>query len=393
MTPTDDRLIMFPIRDQDIYEMYKKAQKAVWFIEEVDLAEDPRDWERLSDNERHFLKYVLAFFATSDSVVNENLVQNFADEVQVWEARAFYGFQIAIENIHTEMYSQLLMTYVPNRCLAVIDDVTGQGHSLTTAEADRVRLGQTVKYDTRSRRIVGNSSDSSSSSSAQEESKSDDEGDEHLLVQGRVVLERDMLFHSIETIPVVRRKIAWAQRWTDRSRASFAERVIAYACVEGIFFSASFCSIFWMKKRNLMPGLCFSNELISKDEGLHCDFAVLMYSKLVAKLPVERVHEIVRSAVDIECEFVTDAIPVELIGMNSGLMRQYVRFVTDRLLVALDVPPLYGDTNPFDWMELISVPRKTNFFERKVSEYQKANVGGSSEGAESHHTFALDADF
>ena len=278
-----------------------------------------QDWHSLNDNERHFIKHVLAFFAASDGIVNENLALNFSNEVQIAEARCFYGFQIAIENIHSEAYSLLIDTYV-------------QDHD-----------------------------------------------------------EKNGLFRAIETIPAVKKKADWALRWTDASSASFAERVVAFAAVEGIFFSGSFCAIFWLKKRGLMPGLTFSNELISRDEGLHCDFACLMYSMLENKLPVSRVHDIVCDAVECEMEFVSEALPVELIGMNSDLMKQYIRFVADRLLRALGVPAVYGSTNPFDWMELISLQGKTNFFEKRVGEYAKAGVG--NEGENQNHVFSLDEDF
>jgi len=270
----------------------------------------------MTHNEQHFVKHVLAFFAASDGIVNENLAMNFANEVQVPEARCFYGFQIAIENIHSEVYSLLIDTY--------------------------------VKEDQ----------------------------------------EKSHLLNAIETIPCVTKKAEWALRWTDSSRASFAERVVAFAAVEGIFFSGSFCSIFWLKKRGMMPGLSFSNELISRDEGLHCDFACLLYKMLENKLPEDRVHEIIRDAVDCEKEFVVDALPVELIGMNSKLMTQYIEFVADRLLGALGVTKIYGTDNPFEWMDLISMEGKTNFFEKRVGEYAKAGVG-----AESNMEFSMDEDF
>jgi len=278
-----------------------------------------QDFQKLSDDERHFLKHVLAFFAASDGIVNENLAQNFANEVQIPEARCFYGFQIAIENIHSEVYSLLIDTYVKD-----------------TEE----KLG---------------------------------------------------LFNAMTTVPAVMKKAEWALRWTDASVSSFAERIVAFAAVEGIFFSGSFCAIFWLKKRSLMPGLSFSNELISRDEGLHCDFACLLYNTLENKLPVEQVTAIIAEAVEVEKEFVTEALPVELIGMNSTLMQQYIEFVADRLLVALRCPKKYHAKNPFNWMEMISVEGKTNFFEKRVGEYAKAGVGG--EGKSADKVFCVDEDF
>ena len=297
--------------------MYKKAEASFWTAEELDLSMDHKDWASMTANERHFIKHVLAFFAASDGIVNENLASNFSAEIQSAEARCFYGFQIAIENIHSEVYSLLIDTY--------IKDVT----------------------------------------------------------------EKDRLFNAIETVPCVKRKASWALKWLNRDFASFAERIVAFSAVEGIFFSGSFCSIFWLKKRGLMPGLAFSNELISRDEGMHTDFACLIYSKLANKLSAERVSEIVTEAVSIEVEFVSDALPVELIGMNSALMAQYIRFVADRLLVALGCPKVYNATNPFDFMDMISLEGKTNFFEKRVSEYAKSGVGVSS--AEQRITF--DEDF
>ena len=283
--------------------MYKKAEASFWTAEELDLSSDHKDWARMKDDERHFVSHVLAFFAASDGIVNENLAVNFSSEIQSAEARCFYGFQIAIENIHSEVYSLLIDTYI--------------------------RDGQ----------------------------------------------EKARLFNAIETIPCVTRKANWALKWLNRDYSSFAERIVAFAAVEGIFFSGSFCSIFWLKKRGLMPGLAFSNELISRDEGMHCDFACLIYNKLVNRLSDARVSEIIMEAVSIETEFVSDALPVELIGMNSGLMAQYIRFCADRLLVALKCPKAYNVANPFDFMEMISLEGKTNFFEKRVSEYAKSGVG------------------
>lgn len=301
-----DRFVLFPINHPRIWEMYKQAEASFWTAEEIDLSMDIIDWEnKLNTDEQHFIKHVLAFFAASDGIVNENLAVNFMNEVQYPEARCFYGFQIMIENIHSEAYSLLIDTYIkePN--------------------------------------------------------------------------EKHRLFHAIETVPCVQKKAEWALRWI--TQGSFAERLIAFAAVEGIFFSGSFCSIFWLKKRGLMPGLSFANELISRDEGLHCDFACLLYSQLVNKLPSSTVQQIIESAVSIEREFVCDSLPVKLIGMNADLMCQYIEFVADRLLVALGVPKLYNATNPFDFMELISMQGKTNFFERRVSEYQKSGVMASKE--------------
>lgn len=296
--------------------MYKKAEASFWTAEEIDLASDLKDWENLTSNERHFVSHVLAFFAASDGIVNENLAQNFATEIQSPEARCFYGFQIAVENIHSETYSLLIDTYI------------------------------------------------------------------------RDSAEKNRLLTAIDTVPCVRKKANWALQWCASENASFAERCIAFAAVEGIFFSGSFCAIFWLKKRGLMPGLCFSNELISRDEGLHCDFACLLYSKLIHKLPTARIEDIICDAVEIEKEFVQDALPVELIGMNSRLMCQYIEFCADRLLVALGCPRHYNVPNPFEWMEMISLQGKTNFFEKRVGEYAKSGVG-----CESNHEFDLDADF
>ncbi|CAM9162667.1 unnamed protein product [Ectocarpus sp. 6 AP-2014] len=311
------RFVLFPIQDNEVWQMYKKAEACFWTAEELDLAHDHKDWEGLTDDERHFVKHVLAFFAASDGIVNENLASNFSSEIQLSEARCFYGFQIAIENIHSEVYSLLIDTYVKDAA------------------------------------------------------------------------EKTHLFNAMETVPCVRRKARWALRWCDPKLASYAERLVAFAAVEGIFFSGSFCAVFWLKKRGLMPGLCFSNELISRDEGLHTDFACLLFRKLVNKLPVERVAEIICDAVDIEKEFITSALPVELIGMNSALMRQYIEFCADRLLMELGCEKKYNSTNPFDWMEMISLQGKTNFFEKRVGEYSKSGVGVDAADQE----FTLEADF
>ena len=314
-----DRFVLFPIQQNDIWQFYKKAEASFWTAEEIDLSQDLKDWANLNDGERHFIKHVLAFFAASDGIVNENLAENFVSEVQYTEAKFFYGFQIAIENIHSETYSLLIDTYVKDP------------------------------------------------------------------------KEKDHLFHAIETMDCVKKKADWALRWIDEG--NFAERLIAFAAVEGIFFSGSFCSIFWLKKRGLMPGLSFSNELISRDEGLHCDFACLLYNNhLVNKLPKEKVTKIIEDAVEIEKEFVTDALPVKLIGMNSDLMCQYIEFVADRLLVELGCDKLYNSTNPFDFMEMISLQGKTNFFEKRVGEYQKAGVLNADKEKEKPK-FSLDEDF
>lgn len=311
-----DRFVLFPIKHADIWKMYKQAEASFWTAEEIDLSADLTDWaDRLNDDERHFIKHVLAFFAASDGIVNENLAVNFMNEVQYPEARCFYGYQIMIENIHSETYSLLIDTY--------IKDTT----------------------------------------------------------------EKNRLFNAIETVPAVTRKAEWALRWIEKG--SFAERLVAFAAVEGIFFSGSFCSIFWLKKRGLMPGLSFSNELISRDEGLHCDFACLLYRQLLNKLPESRVLEIITHAVEIEKEFVTEALPVQLIGMNAGLMRQYIEFVADRLLMELGCSKVYNATNPFDFMEMISLQGKTNFFEKKVAEYQKAGVMSDKQA----NTIRFDEDF
>lgn len=311
-----DRFVLFPIKHKNIWEMYKKAEASFWTAEEIDLSADLVDWEsKLSADEKHFIKHVLAFFAASDGIVNENLAVNFMNEVQYPEARCFYGFQIMIENIHSETYSLLIDTYI------------------------------------------------------------------------KETTEKNYLFHALENLPCVTKKGEWALRWIENG--SFAERLVAFAAVEGIFFSGSFCSIFWLKKRGLMPGLTFSNELISRDEGLHCDFACLLYSELQNKLSQQQVHQIIGDAVAIEKEFVSDALPVKLIGMNADLMCQYIEFVADRLLVSLGYTKLFNATNPFDFMEMISLQGKTNFFEKRVAEYQKAGVMSKKE----ENVFKLDEDF
>jgi ribonucleotide reductase beta subunit family protein with ferritin-like domain len=311
------RFVLMPIKYHDIWEMYKKQVASFWTAEEIDLHQDISDWEKkLNDNEKHFIKYVLAFFAASDGIVLENLAEKFCTEIQIPEARCFYGFQIAIENIHSETYSLLIDTYIKDQA------------------------------------------------------------------------EKNFLFNAISNVPVIEKKANWALKWINNTN-SFAERILAFSAVEGIFFSGSFCSIFWLKKRSLMPGLTFSNELISRDEGLHTDFACLLYKHLINKLSQERVHQIISEAVTIEKEFITEALPVELIGMNSRLMSTYIEFVADRLLYALGYSKIYNVQNPFEWMEMISLQGKTNFFEKRVGEYQKAGVMSSAEDK----VFRLDADF
>lgn len=311
-----NRFVIFPIQHNDLWEWYKKQQACFWTAEEIDLHSDLNDWNsKLTDDERYFIKHILAFFAASDGIVNENLAENFVNEVQYSEAKFFYGFQIMMENIHSETYSLLIDTYIK-----------------------------------------------------------DEE-------------EKTKLFQAIDVFPAIKKKAEWALKWIDSD--SFAERLIAFAAVEGIFFSGSFCSIFWLKKRGLLPGLTFSNELISRDEGMHCDFAVHLHNNhLVNKVPKERIKEIIISALDIEREFITESLPVSLIGMNSKLMTQYLEYVTDRLLLEFGCEKVYESTNPFDFMEMISLEGKTNFFEKRVSEYQKAGVKSGGTG-----NISFDADF
>lgn len=311
-----NRFVLFPIEHQDIWEMYKKQQACIWTAEEIDLAQDLNDWRnKLTDDERYFVKNVLAFFAASDGIVNENLADNFVSEVQYTEAKFFYGFQIMMENIHSETYSLLIDTYINDK------------------------------------------------------------------------EEKSRLFNAIETIPAVKKKAEWALKWIDSP--NFQERLVAFAAVEGIFFSGSFCSIFWLKKRGLMPGLSFSNELISRDEGMHCDFAVMLHNNhLVNKVSEARIYEIIISALEIEKEFIIESLPVRLIGMNSELMKQYLEFVADRLLVDLGCSKIYNSENPFDFMMNISLQGKTNFFEKRVGEYQKSGVMNKSEDA-----FDFDVEF
>src|ERR1700749_4839470 len=310
-----DRFVILPINYPKIWEMYKKHEASFWTAEEIDLGDDLKHWENMNAGEKHFITHVLAFFAASDGIVNENLAINFMSEVQLPEARCFYGFQIMMENIHSETYALLIDTYVKDP------------------------------------------------------------------------VEKDRLFHAIDTVPCVGKKAEWALRWI--TNGSFAERLVAFAAVEGIFFSGSFCSIFWLKKRGLMPGLTFSNELISRDEGMHCEFACLLYSMLETKLPREEVTAIITDAVAIEKEFIIDALPVNLIGMNSKMMSQYIEFVADRWLTELGCDKYYNTTNPFDFMEMISLQGKTNFFEKRVGDYQKSGALNSSDSK----AFALDEDF
>jgi ribonucleoside-diphosphate reductase subunit M2 len=315
------RFVMFPIQYPQVWEMYKKHEASFWTAEEIDLSQDNKDWDTLSSNEQHFVKHVLAFFAASDGIVLENLAGQFALEVQIPEARAFYGFQIAMENIHSETYSLLIEQYIKDP------------------------------------------------------------------------KEKDRVFDAIHTMEPIREKAEWALSWMQRENC-FAERIMAFAAVEGILFSGSFCAIYWLKKRGLMPGLTFSNELISRDEGLHAEFACLLYGMLQNRLPDDVAHNIIRTAVDVERKFICEALSCDLIGMNSQLMTRYIEFVADRLLVALGHPKLYNATNPFDWMELISLQGKTNFFEKRVGEYQKAGVMSGVSGEEdTGRGFQLDADF
>lgn len=312
------RFVLFPIEHQDIWHYYKLSEACIWTAEEIDLSQDTTDWnDKLNDDERHFIKHVLAFFAASDGIVNENLAENMVREVQYTEAKFFYGFQIMMENIHSETYSLLIDTYIKD------------------------------------------------------------------------AKEKSFLLNALDTIPCVGKKADWALKWIEGG--SFQERLIAFAAVEGIFFSGSFCSIFWLKKRGLMPGLTFSNELISRDEGMHCDFACLLYNEhIVNKLPKSTITQIITEAVEIEKEFVTDAIPVKLIGMNAEMMCTYIEFVADRLLFALGNDKVYNVENPFPWMDMISIQGKTNFFERRVGDYQKAGVVVSDKESQ---VFSLDADF
>ena len=316
LSEENKRYVIFPIKHDDIWKMYKQAEANFWTTEELDLSKDMKDYESLTDNEQYFIKNVLAFFAASDGIVNENLVERFCNDVKVLEAKFFYGFQIAMENIHSETYSLLIDTYVKD------------------------------------------------------------------------IEEKSRLLNAIDTIPSVKKKADWSLKWINDKSANFGTRVIAFAAVEGIFFSGSFCSIFWLKKRGLMPGLCHSNELISRDEGLHTEFAVLMYSMLQNKPSKETVIGIIKEAVDLEIEFITESLPCNLIGMNMELMTQYIQYVADRLLLMLGIKKQYSVQNPFDWMEMISIQGKTNFFEKRVGEY--SNVANSNTA---DNVFELGDDF
>jgi ribonucleoside-diphosphate reductase subunit M2 len=310
------RYVIFPIKRDDVWKMYKKSEANFWTTEELDLSKDLKDFNKLNENERYFIENILAFFAASDGIVNENLVERFCKDVQLLEAKFFYGFQIAMENIHSETYSLLIDTYVKD------------------------------------------------------------------------TMKKQKLFNAIDTIPSVQKKADWALKWISDKESTFGTRVIAFAAVEGIFFSGSFCSIFWLKKRGLMPGLCFANELISRDEGLHTEFAVLMYSMLKDKPSKELILKIIKEAVELEKEFITESLPCNLIGMNMDLMKQYIEYVSDRLLLMLGLDKVYNSSNPFPWMELISVQGKTNFFEKRVGEY--SNIAGSET---ENNVFELDDDF
>ncbi|WP_396191882.1 ribonucleotide-diphosphate reductase subunit beta [Flavobacterium sp.] len=318
LTENKNRFVIFPIKHHDIWEWYKKMEASFWTAEEIDLSQDLNDWNnKLNHDEKYFIKHILAFFAASDGIVNENLAENFVNEVQYAEAKFFYGFQIMMENIHSETYSLLIDTYVKDEA------------------------------------------------------------------------EKDQLFNALEVFPAIKKKADWALKWIESD--SFAERLIAFAAVEGIFFSGAFCSIYWLKKRGLMPGLTFSNELISRDEGVHCDFAVHLHNHhLVNKVPKERIRTIIVDALNIEREFITESLPVSLIGMNATLMTQYLEFVADRLLVELGCDREYNTSNPFDFMDMISLQGKTNFFEKKVAEYQKAGVMNTDSEAQK---ITFDADF
>lgn len=301
-----NRYVLFPIKYDKIWSEYKRQMACFWTVEEIDLSRDLNDWEKLNDNEQHFIKYILAFFAGSDGIVLENLGQRFINEIQIPEARCAYGFQLMMENIHSETYSLLIDKYITDN------------------------------------------------------------------------KEKNFLFNAINNIPCVAKKAHWAIKWIEDDTSNFATRLIAFACVEGIFFSGSFCAIYWLKKRGLMPGLTFSNELISRDEGMHTDFACLLYSMLNNKLSKNNIYQIIREAVEIEKEFIIDSIPCNLIGMNSVMMCQYIEFVSDRLIIQLGYPKLFNVENPFQFMELISLENKTNFFEKRVSEYSLAKVGNHS---------------
>ena len=315
LTENPERFVMFPLTDKSIWDMYKKQMDCFWRAEEIDLSQDLSDWEKLNDNEKHFIKMVLAFFAASDGIVLENLGMRFLSEVQLPEARAAYGFQLAMENIHSETYSLLIDTYIKDQT------------------------------------------------------------------------EKNKLFKALDNFPCINKKAQWALKWINDNRSNFSTRLLAFACIEGIFFSGSFCSIYWLKKRGLMPGLTFSNELISRDEGMHTDFAVLLYSKLIKKTKKSKVYELIKEAVEIEKEFICEALPCKLIGMNQKLMKQYIEFVADRLVVQLGYSKIFDASNPFDFMEMISLDGKTNFFEKRVGDYSLAS------GDHSQASFDINLDF
>lgn len=317
LTPQPNRFVLFPIQHNDIWKMYKKQMALFWTTEEIDFEKDLTDWKKLKEEEQYFIKNVLAFFAGSDGIVLENLAENFMNEIEIPEVRCFYGFQIAMENIHSETYSLMIDTYIKDN------------------------------------------------------------------------QEKHKLLNAITEIPCVKKKADWALKWLNDKESTFAIRLVAFAIIEGVFFSGSFCAIYWLKKRGLMPGLTFSNELISRDEGLHTDFAILLYSKVVEKVKVETIGEIMKEAVSIEKEFITESLPCNLIGMNSILMEQYIEFVADRLLRQLGYEKIWNTQNPFDFMEMISMTGKTNFFEKRVSEYSKSGVGVDKEKMK----FNLEDDF
>ncbi len=316
LSEEEKRYVIFPIKYPKVWEMYKKAEANFWTTEELDLSKDIKDFDKLTDKEKYFIENILAFFAASDGIVNENLVERFCNEVQILEAKFFYGFQISMENIHSETYSLLIDTYVKDK------------------------------------------------------------------------VKKDILFNATEKIPSVQKKAEWTMKWINDKDSDFGKRVIAFAAVEGIFFSGSFCSIFWLKKRGLMPGLCHSNELISRDEGLHTEFAVLLYSMLKNKPSEETIVSIIKEAVVLEKEFITESLPCDLIGMNKELMKQYIEYVSDRLLLMLGLKKVYNASNPFEWMELISIQGKTNFFEKRVGEYSNIAASDSKD-----NVFSLDDDF
>tara|TARA_B100001094_G_scaffold250144_1_gene247621 strand:- start:2452 stop:3420 length:969 start_codon:yes stop_codon:yes gene_type:complete len=316
LSEEEKRYVIFPIKYPKVWEMYKKAEANFWTTEELDLSKDIKDFDKLTDKEKYFIENILAFFAASDGIVNENLVERFCNEVQILEAKFFYGFQISMENIHSETYSLLIDTYVKDK------------------------------------------------------------------------VKKDVLFNATEKIPSVQKKAEWTLKWINDKDSDFGTRVIAFAAVEGIFFSGSFCSVFWLKKRGLMPGLCHSNELISRDEGLHTEFAVLLYSMLKNKPSEETILSIIKEAVVLEKEFITESLPCDLIGMNKELMKQYIEYVSDRLLLMLGLKKVYNASNPFEWMELISIQGKTNFFEKRVGEYSNIAASDSKD-----NVFSLDDDF